>query len=132
LGLVVAIDDEGYRVVERLHPSGAHRREGLAEEGELHDLDGLRWPARRFAGQRGNACDARVGEYRRIEQRGLLGFLRVPEEQGDLLHGFLLSNGKQMLRRFGYWRRDPHEWSIGRAPDRHPALLRCARNRPLK
>src|SRR6266436_9680415 len=37
-GLIVTVDDEGHRVVERVERPGAHGDEGLTEENEFDDL----------------------------------------------------------------------------------------------
>ena len=85
LGLVVAVHDERDRVVERVERPGADRHERLAEQRELDDLDRAGRAARRVGRQRRHAVDARVGEDRGVELRGLLGLLRVPEVGRDLL-----------------------------------------------
>src|SRR5436190_23591560 len=77
-------------MIERVEWPRTHCNERLAEQYEIHDLYRSGRTARRFARQRRNPRDARVGKDGRVKPGGFLGLLRVPEERGDLLHADLL------------------------------------------
>ena len=73
-------------MIERIERAGAHRHERLPEQNELDDFHRSRRAARRFARQRSDAGDPRVGKDRRIKRRSLLRFVGVPEKWNDHLN----------------------------------------------
>src|SRR6185503_2162321 len=85
--LVLAVDHERNRLGELELRPAVQRDELLVAEPELHRQDVGLGAGHAFEVAHG-AEDLRLLEDRAVELGRLLGFLVVPEECGDLLHGY--------------------------------------------
>ena len=82
-GLVVAIDDEGNRVVELVHGTGLHGVELDAAKLELDDFHRAGRAARAVGLHNPDIVHARIRDERHVEADRLLGFLAEPEKRDD-------------------------------------------------